>query len=109
MFSSEPCSDCSALYYSAYDHSAAGAATPLHKVVFVFAGFNERTGYIFVAKDLRFFEEQGLDAQIVQVRNVRWRFPRSPRMKRSFTPSRRLARAWCHGRRTRSRLYRGDR
>ena len=48
---------------------AAGAATPLHKVVFVFAGFNERTGYIFVAKDLRFFEEQGLDAQIVQVRN----------------------------------------
>jgi len=46
-----------------------GAAAPLHKVVFVFAGFNERTGYIFVAKDLRFFEEQGLDAQIVQVRN----------------------------------------
>ena len=47
----------------------AGAATPLRKVVFVFAGFNERTGYIFVAKDLHLFEEQGLDAQIVQVRN----------------------------------------
>jgi ABC-type nitrate/sulfonate/bicarbonate transport system substrate-binding protein len=46
-----------------------GAAAPLHKVVFVFAGFNERSGYIFVAKDLRFFEEQGLDVQIVQVRN----------------------------------------
>lgn len=46
-----------------------GAAAPLTKVVFVFAGFNERTGYIFVAKDLRFFEEQGIDAQIVQVRN----------------------------------------
>jgi ABC-type nitrate/sulfonate/bicarbonate transport system substrate-binding protein len=44
-------------------------ATPLQKVVFVFAGFNERTGFIFVAKDMRFFEEQGLDAQIVQVRN----------------------------------------
>ncbi len=46
-----------------------GAAAPLTKVVFVFAGFNERTGYLFVAKDRRFFEEQGIDAQIVQVRN----------------------------------------
>jgi ABC-type nitrate/sulfonate/bicarbonate transport system substrate-binding protein len=45
------------------------AAAPLQKVVFVFAGFNERTGYVFVAKDLRFFEELGLDVQIVQVRN----------------------------------------
>ena len=45
------------------------AAAPPQKVVFVFAGFNERSGFIFVAKDLRFFEEQGLDAQIVQVRN----------------------------------------
>src|SRR3989449_8284995 len=48
----------------------AGAAAPLQKIVFVFAGFNERSGYIFVAKDQRFFEEQGLDAQIVQVRNA---------------------------------------
>jgi ABC-type nitrate/sulfonate/bicarbonate transport system substrate-binding protein len=46
------------------------AAAPLQKIVFVFAGFNERSGYIFVAKDMRFFEEQGLDAQIVQVRNA---------------------------------------
>ncbi|MGH7853901.1 MAG: ABC transporter substrate-binding protein [Candidatus Binatia bacterium] len=45
------------------------AAAPLQKVVFVFAGFNERTGYVFVAKDMRFFEELGLDVQIVQVRN----------------------------------------
>src|SRR5438445_11190132 len=45
------------------------AAAPLQKIVFVFAGFNERSGFIFVAKDMRFFEEQGLDAQIVQVRN----------------------------------------
>jgi ABC-type nitrate/sulfonate/bicarbonate transport system substrate-binding protein len=44
------------------------AAAPLQKVVFVFAGFNERTAFIFVAKDRKFFEEQGLDAQIVQVR-----------------------------------------
>ena len=44
-------------------------AAPLQKVVFVFAGFNERSGFIFVAKDMRFFEEQGIDAQIVQVRN----------------------------------------
>ena len=47
----------------------AAAAAPLQKVVFVFAGFNERTGYVFVAKDMRFFEELGLDVQIVQVRN----------------------------------------
>ena len=44
-------------------------AAPLQKIVFVFAGFNERSGFIFVAKDMHFFEEQGLDAQIVQVRN----------------------------------------
>src|SRR5215467_6690036 len=46
------------------------AAAPLQKIVFVFAGFNERSGFIFVAKDMRFFEEQGLDAQLVQVRNA---------------------------------------
>ena len=44
------------------------AAAPLQKIVFVFAGFNERSGFIFVAKDMHFFEEQGLDVQIVQVR-----------------------------------------
>ena len=49
--------------------SVVDAAAPLQKIVFVFAGFNERSGFIFVAKDMRFFEEQGLDAQIVQVRN----------------------------------------
>jgi len=57
------------LLFSALDNGKTEAATPLQKVVFVFAGFNERTGYIFVAKDMRFFEEQGLDVQIVQVRN----------------------------------------
>ena len=54
---------------SAVCAATATAAAPLQKVVFVFAGFNERTGYVFVAKDMRFFEEQGLDVQIVQVRN----------------------------------------
>jgi ABC-type nitrate/sulfonate/bicarbonate transport system substrate-binding protein len=53
----------------AWQAASVTAAVPLTKVVFVFAGFNERTGYIFVAKDLHFFEEQGIDAQIVQVRN----------------------------------------
>jgi len=57
------------LIVAIFDLATGRAAAPLQKVVFVFAGFNERTGYIFVAKDLRFFEEQGLDAQIVQVRN----------------------------------------
>lgn len=51
------------------DVSVAGAAAPLQKLTFVFSGFNERTSFIFVAKDRHFFEEQGLEAQIVQVRN----------------------------------------
>ena len=49
--------------------SLVGAATALQKITFVFSGFNERTSFIFVAKDRHFFEEQGLEAQIVQVRN----------------------------------------
>ena len=50
--------------------STAHAAVPAQKVTFVFSGFNERTSFVFVAKDMRFFEEQGLEAQIVQVRNA---------------------------------------
>ena len=38
--------------------SLAGAAVPLQKIVFLFSGCNERTSFIFVAKD-RFVEEQG--------------------------------------------------
>jgi NitT/TauT family transport system substrate-binding protein len=45
------------------------AASRPQKVVFSFAGVNERYGCLFVAKDHKFFEEQGLDAQIVQMRN----------------------------------------
>ena len=45
------------------------AAAPTQKVVFSFAGVNERYGCVFVAKDQKFFDEQGLDAQIVQMRN----------------------------------------
>jgi NitT/TauT family transport system substrate-binding protein len=50
--------------------STGHAAVPAQKVTFVFSGFNERTSFVFVAKDMRFFEEQGLEAQIVQVRNA---------------------------------------
>ena len=45
------------------------AASPTQKVVFSFAGVNERYGCLFVAKDQKFFEEQGLEVQIVQMRN----------------------------------------
>ena len=45
------------------------AAAPLQKVLFVFSGFNERTSFLFVDKDRHFFEEQGLDVQIVQARS----------------------------------------
>ena len=40
------------------------------RVRILFADFSERMGLFFVAKEMRFFEEQGLDAQIVQVRNA---------------------------------------
>ncbi len=56
------------LFLAILQASLLHAAAPLQKIVFVFAGFNERSGFIFVAKDMHFFEEQGLDAQIVQVR-----------------------------------------
>ncbi|MGH8679548.1 MAG: ABC transporter substrate-binding protein, partial [Burkholderiales bacterium] len=47
--------------------SAASAATPTRKVRILFADFSERMGLFFVAKDQRYFEEQGLDADLVQV------------------------------------------
>lgn len=45
------------------------AATPNKRVALVFADFSERSGFLFVAKDQGFFEEQGLDADVVQVRS----------------------------------------
>lgn len=47
----------------------AAAAVPPQKVVFAFASLNEKPSSLFVAKDQGFFEEQGLDPQIVQVRS----------------------------------------
>jgi NitT/TauT family transport system substrate-binding protein len=47
--------------------SFAGAAAPPRKVRILFADFSERMGLFFVAKDQRFFEEQGIDADLVQV------------------------------------------
>jgi ABC-type nitrate/sulfonate/bicarbonate transport system substrate-binding protein len=49
--------------------SAAEAATPDSRVAIVSADFSERAGLFFVAKDRRFFEEQGVDADVVQVRS----------------------------------------
>ncbi|HWH77322.1 MAG TPA: ABC transporter substrate-binding protein, partial [Candidatus Binatus sp.] len=43
------------------------AATPTKKVRILFADFSERMGLFFVAKDQHFFEENGLEADIVQV------------------------------------------
>lgn len=48
---------------------SAAAAGSARKVVITFADFSERTGLIFVAKDQRFFEELGLQAEVVQVRS----------------------------------------
>src|SRR3977135_4096551 len=48
---------------------AATAATPNRKLSLGFADFSERAGLLFVAKDQHFFEEQGIDVDVVQVRN----------------------------------------
>lgn len=48
---------------------AAFGAPSAKRVVITFADFSERTGLVFVAKDQRFFEEQGLEAEVVQVRS----------------------------------------
>ncbi len=46
----------------------ASGAVPNKRIALVFADFSERSGFLFVAKDQHFFEEQGLDADVVQVR-----------------------------------------
>ncbi len=48
---------------------SATAAAPTKKLSLVFADFSERAGLLFVAKDQRFFDEQGLDVDVVQVRS----------------------------------------
>jgi ABC-type nitrate/sulfonate/bicarbonate transport system substrate-binding protein len=47
--------------------TVASAATPAQRVRILFADFSERMGLFFVARDQHFFEEQGLEADIVQV------------------------------------------
>jgi ABC-type nitrate/sulfonate/bicarbonate transport system substrate-binding protein len=49
--------------------SAAEAAISDNRLAIVSADFSERAGLFFVAKDQRFFEEQGVDADVVQVRS----------------------------------------
>jgi len=49
--------------------SSVTAAAPSKKLTLVFADFSERAGLLFVAKDQRFFEEQGVDVDVVQVRS----------------------------------------
>jgi hypothetical protein len=46
------------LFLTILQAAAIEVAATLQKIVFVFAGFNERSGFIFTAKDMRFFEEQ---------------------------------------------------
>jgi len=46
----------------------AAAAAPA-KAVFTFGGLSERSGALFVAKDAGIFQKNGLDAQVVNVRN----------------------------------------
>jgi ABC-type nitrate/sulfonate/bicarbonate transport system substrate-binding protein len=48
---------------------AADAVAYDRRVAIVSADFSERAGLFFVAKDQRFFEEQGVDADIIQVRS----------------------------------------
>jgi len=45
------------------------AGAPAQKIIFIFADSSERPGPLFVAKDQRFFDEMGLDADMVWVRS----------------------------------------
>jgi NitT/TauT family transport system substrate-binding protein len=45
------------------------SATPNRKLTIIFADFSERAGIVFVAKEQRFFDEQGVDVDVVQVRS----------------------------------------
>jgi len=45
------------------------AATP-HKAVFTFGGLNERSGILWVARDVGIFHRHGIDPTIVNVRNA---------------------------------------
>ena len=49
--------------------SPASPATVNKRVALVSADFSERAGIFFVAKDQRFFDEQGIDVDLVQVRS----------------------------------------
>ena len=60
---------CVVFSLSVFASHFAAAAIPNKKVVITFADFSERTGLVFVAKDQRFFEERGLQAEVVQVRS----------------------------------------
>ncbi len=57
------------LFIASSAGSIVDAASATQKVVFAYAGVNERYGCVFVGKDQRFFDEQGLDLQVVQMRN----------------------------------------
>jgi ABC-type nitrate/sulfonate/bicarbonate transport system substrate-binding protein len=57
---------CAMVHWLAF---AAPAASPNKRLSLVFADFSERAGLLFVAKDHHFFEEQGIDVDVVQVRN----------------------------------------
>jgi ABC-type nitrate/sulfonate/bicarbonate transport system substrate-binding protein len=45
------------------------AASALPRVVFTFGGLNERSGVLFVARDVGIFQKHGLDAEVVGVRS----------------------------------------
>ncbi len=60
---------CLVFSLSVFSSPFAMAATSNKKIVITFADFSERTGLVFVAKDQHFFEERGLEAEIVQVRS----------------------------------------
>ena len=49
--------------------STAGAASAAKKLSIIFADFSERSGLLFVAKYQGIFSDEGLDADIVQVRS----------------------------------------
>ena len=75
------------------------ASAPLQKVTFVFSGFHERTSFVFVAKGMRFFEEQGIEAQIVHGSKSARRYLRNGGKRRAVLHDvRHRFGAWVHSR-----------
>ena len=78
------------------------------KATFTYGGLNERSGVLFVARDAGIFQKHGLDATIVNVRNAQVGMSALAGGETQFHVGLGYGDLYRrHGRRSRSRFYRG--